>query len=217
MNKLFFLFLLTLFLTGCATISTSDIPDYPTHKKIEIPKYDRQDVTFSIDFMQEVTPVNENIIVNKQDIADKIKKSFRHSKLFRRVYYVSPEKASNYHYHFNVVMTGTSYSNQFGLILLSGYTLAIVPVWMNFNIDITMHLIVDDQEVYSVTAPQKVKDIIWLGLIAAWPVLNHATVGNHVENNAVNYFMSEIIKNILYEYEPLQKNSKSLYPSINND
>lgn len=214
MNKLFFLLMLALFLTGCATIGTSDIPDYPAYKKTDIPKSDRQDVTFSVDFIQEVTSSHREIIVNQQDIADKIKQTFKQSKLFRRVYYVPPEKAGPYHYHFNVVMTGTDYSSQLGLLMLGGYTLTTVPVWMNFNVDITMHLIVDNQEVYSVTAPQKVKDIIWIGFIAAWPVLNHATIGNHVENNAIEYFISEIIQNKLYAYKPLQKNSKSLYPSI---
>ena len=190
-----------LFLFGCTTFSTSDIPNYKEPTKLEIPKEKRKDVTFSVSFMQEVAPANEDIITNQQDLAEDIRDAFKEMKLFRKIHYVSPSQASNYHYHFNAIMTGTNFQTQFASGLLWGYTLGIFPMWWNFNLDISMHLIVNGEEVYSVTAPQKVKDFWWIPLFFTWPIFNHAVVGNHVENKAIDYFISEIIENQLYAYD----------------
>lgn len=203
-----------LFLFGCTTFSTSDIPNYKEPTKLEIPKEKRKDVTFSVSFMQEVAPANEDIITNQQDLAEDIRDAFKEMKLFRKVHYVSPSQASNYHYHFNAIMTGTDYQKQFVMGLLGGYTLAIFPIWFNYNLDISMHLIVNGEEVYSVTAPQKVKDLLWLPLFFTWPIFNHGVVGNHVENKAINYFISEIIENQLYAYENKESYVEKIYPKI---
>ena len=203
-----------LFLFGCTTFSTSDIPDYEEPTKLKIPKEKRKDVTFSVSFMQEVAPVNEDIITNQQDLAEDIREAFKEAKLFRKVHYVSPSQASDYHYHFNAIMTGTDYQKQFVMGLLGGYTVAIFPIWFNYNLYISMHLIVNGEEVYSVTAPQKVKDLLWLPLFFTWPIFNHGVVGNHVENKAINYFISEIIENQLYAYENKESYVEKNYPKI---
>ena len=203
-----------LFLFGCTTFSTSDIPSYKEPTKLKIPKEKRKDVTFSVSFMQEVAPVNEDIITNQQDLAEDIRDAFKEMKLFRKVHYVSPSQASDYHYHFNAIMTGTDYQKQFVMGLLGGYTVAIFPIWFNYNLDISMHLIVNGEEVYSVTAPQKVKDLLWLPLFFTWPIFNHGVVGNHVENKAINYFISEIIENQLYAYENKESYVEKIYPKI---
>ena len=74
-----------LFLFGCTTFSTSDIPNYKEPTKLEIPKEKRKDVTFSVSFMQEVAPANEDIITNQQDLAEDIRDAFKEMKLFRKV------------------------------------------------------------------------------------------------------------------------------------
>ena len=91
---------------------------------------------------------------------------------------------------------------------------SIETLWFNYNLDISMHLIVNGEEVYSVTAPQKVKDLLWLPLFFTWPIFNHGVVGNHVENKAIDYFISEIIENQLYAYENKESYVEKIYPKI---
>lgn len=200
-NTKYILIILFFILSGCATISTSSIPEIPTRDtQIFIEKENRKDITFSVTYLQEVVTSGNSILTDEHDMAEEIRDTLKETKLFRKIHYVEPSKASDYHLHFNIMITGTHPQTQTATALIMGYTLFIFPIWFNYNVDISMSLIVKDKEVYSVTAPQKVKDVFWLPFVIAWPILNHGIVGNHIENKAMDYFVSEIIENKLYDY-----------------
>ena len=198
MTKFFIVFMGIFYLSSCATFSINDIPDYKQYDKIDTPYLLSKDVTFSVHYLQDIFPTGGSAITNQEDFINDIRDAFKTSNLFHKVHYVPLEHASNYHYHFNILMTGTQFQEKMPISILWELTLGVIPMWWNYNLDISMHLFVDKQEVYSVTAPQRVKDVFWLPLFLALPILNHGTVGNHVENEAVDYFISEIIENRLY-------------------
>ena len=205
-KKLYILFLMCLFFSGCASYSTHDIPDVDFDvSSVQIPKDERHDMTFSISFRQEVSAKEngEITLTNRQDYLDKVREYFKKSGLFRKVHYVSPDQAGDLHYHFDIMMTGTSPQTQWALVspLMIPFVNLVwmcCPYWFNYNVDIVMTVVKKGKIVYSVTAPQKVKDVFWIGFILAWPIYNRGIIGNNVENRSLDYFLKEIAINKLY-------------------
>ena len=187
-------------LSGCASILSSEIPTNTEVQNINITSnFKKRDMTFSISYFQEVTSIGDDFIVSHKDIKDKIKETFKATGVFRKIKYVDLKNASEYHYHFNVVVSGPDVSDRLGIEMLTAYTLAVFPMYNDFGIDISMQLYVNGEEKYGISAPQRVRNLIWLPLFFTWPFLNHATTGHFAEKKAINFFANEIIKNKLYE------------------
>ena len=198
-KNIIFLFSMIFTLSGCASILSSEIPTNTEVQNINISSnFQKRDMTFSISYFQEGTSIGSDFIVSPKDIKDKIKKTFKATGLFRKIRYVDLKDASEYHYHFNVVVSGPNVSEQMLPAFLSGYTLTIIPIHNDFGVDISMQLYVKGEETYGISAPQRVRDLVWLPFFFTWPFLNHATTGHFAEKNAVNFFANEIIKNKLY-------------------
>lgn len=193
--KIFTLFILLL--SGCATISSGYIPMSDLeYSYLEITKEYRKDITFSLSYYSQVG--TEESASEHRKMVKAIREHLQKTKLFKKVHYVSFEDRSNYHYHFDMKSTGTPPKNQIATAMLAGYTLTLIPMWMNFNIDTTMFLYVNNKEVYSVTAPENIKDVYWLPFIVISPFFNHMTTGAYVRNKTLSYFMIQIINNQLY-------------------
>lgn len=183
---------------GCATYTGGYMPYVPS--RVEIPNISQQkkrDVSFSISYYQQV---GDDIIISEKSIQKEIKTQFEDSHLFRSIYNIPLDNKTNYHYHFDIKLTGTSPADQQAMGLAAGYTLLVFPVWMNFYIDTTMYLFVDNREVFSSTVSEKVTDLVWLPLAWAWPFMNHGTVGSSLKKKILKYFTNEIVQNKLYEY-----------------
>ena len=106
MKKYLFV-LIAFFLFGCATYSTSDLPGTsPNYDSVHIAKKDRKNITFSVSFEQEGRDIGDEIIVNKEDFTNKIRKALKESKLFNHINLVEPNKASDFHLAFKIVMQG---------------------------------------------------------------------------------------------------------------
>lgn len=199
MKKIICLIGIIFLLSGCVSILSSEIPSEEI-KKANISKgHTKRDMTFSINYFQEGASLGQELIVNKKDIKEKIRETFKSTGLFKKIKYVDLTEASEYHYHFNVVVSGPNTTEQMGPALLSGYTLTIFPIYNDFGVDISMQLYVKGEEIYGVSAPQRVRDFVWLPFFFTWPFFNHATTGYYAEKNAINFFANEIITNKLYE------------------
>lgn len=199
MKKIVLLFCIIFLLSGCASVLSSEIPVQQIESVDISNDFKKRDMTFSISYFQEIDMPGTNIIVNPSDVKEKIKDTFKATGLFRKIKYVDLTEASDYHYHFNIVVSGPNAMEQMGPAMLSGFTFLVFPTYNDFGVDMSMQLYVNGRETYGISAPQRVKDIIWLPFFFTWPFLNHATTGYYAEKNAVNFFANEIISNKLYK------------------
>lgn len=183
-------------LFGCATISSSDISGAkPDYNAVQIEKEKRKDITFSVSVHQQMS---DHVFLSTDSMAEKIKDVFKESKLFGKVHWVPKDEPSNHHYHFDIKVTGTDESNQMLAGTLSGLTLTLIPVFINYDIDITMFVTKKGKEVYSSAVPVSAHDVIWAPFLVLSPFLNHGTIGMSIKSSTMNHFMSEIIDNKLY-------------------
>ena len=184
-------------LFGCATISSSDISgERPDYSAIQIEKEKRKDITFSVSVHQQMS---SDAFLDTDGMAEKIKDAFKESKLFGKVHWVPKDEPSNLHYHFDIKVTGTDESNQMLAGTLSGLTLTLIPVFINYDIDITMFVTKKGKEVYSSAVPVSAHDVIWAPFLVLSPFLNHGTIGMSIKSSTMNHFMTEIIDNKLYK------------------
>ncbi|MCQ2410104.1 MAG: hypothetical protein MJ053_00780 [Elusimicrobiaceae bacterium] len=195
MRKCIALLLALILTTGCMSFRSGSLPHIPKEDLKVDKDYKKRDVSFSVSYYQQV---GDDIIISQKQLQKTIKDSFKKSQLFNRVYSTTFAAKSDYHYHFDLKLTGTSYEDQQATGLVAGYLLLTIPVWMNFYLDITMYLFVDGKEVYSVTTSDRVTDLIWLPLAVTWIFANHATMGAHIRKHSLKYFISEIKRNKLY-------------------
>ena len=194
MKKIYFLFIL--FLNACATYSSGYIPNVDLKKNNIILNNDKKDITFSISYYSQVGHEESASIQKKMMMS--VRETFKNSQLFRKIHYVPFDNKGKYHYHFDMKLTGTPPNEQVAKGMLSGYTLMLFPMKMNFYVDTTMFLYVNGEEVYSVTSPEIVNDLYWLPMIVAVPFFNHSTVSTYVIDKNMDYFVSKIIENNLY-------------------
>lgn len=212
MRKILLLLVIVVLSCGCVSFRSGSLPRN-LNEKIAINKnYHKRDVSFSVSYYQQV---GGDIIVSKKSLNNTIKDSFKKSKLFKRIYSTTFSDKSNYHYHFDLKITGTSYEDQQAKGFLMGYTLFTIPIWNNFYIDMTMYLFVDGKEVYSATTSERVTDLVWLPFAVTWIFANHATMGSYIRKHSLKYFISEIKKNNLYAI-PTADNSYTERPKSLN-
>lgn len=193
-------YVLIFILSGCITYSAGHTPNYTLLKhEYTTP----QDITFSISIYQQIDNYS---ITPKKKMIEIIRKHLAESGLFRRVHYVpSISYASASHYHFSVMITGNSPQDRISAGIGSIYTLGIIPIVTTDNIDIAMTFYAKNKEIYSVSAPEKIKTIIWLPFIALSPFFNKTTTGYYVRNKIMKFFVNEIIKHRLYNYGIINK------------
>lgn len=185
------------FLFSCATYSSGYIPNVSLNiEQINVPKEQRKDITFSMSYYEQV---GDKQFYDYSTMTSKIREYLSETNLFNKIHYVSTiAEKSKYHLHFDVKITGTSIENQNNYGAIWGATLGIFPMWIYFNKDTSMFVFSDDKEIYSITAPEKIKDVMWLPFIFLSPFFNHGTVNMYVRRKTLRYFMNEIIENKLY-------------------
>ena len=194
--KIFSLFFILPFLFSCATYSSGYIPNVSLETNIFIPAEQKKDITFSLSYYEQV---GDGQFYDYTSMISKIREYLSETNLFNKVHFVPTlDNKSEYHLHFDVKITGTSIENQNDYGALWGSILGIFPMWIYFNKDISMFVFSGDKEIYSVTAPEKIKDIMWLPLIFFSPFFNHGTVNAYVRRKTLRYFMNELIENKLY-------------------
>lgn len=185
------LFVLLLFVSGCAY---SNGYYYPVYKNSVRPVFDteKQDATFSISVYYE--GIGDNF-AREDKIRKEIRDIFQKTGLFNSFSYVFFNEKSDFHFHFDVKITGSGHE-MMGTAVASGTSFTIIPVSFHSNHDITMFLYVDQKEVYSITAPVHTRVIVWLPLILLSPTAWSA--GSNVRKNAINYFIREVFDKKLY-------------------
>ena len=195
--KILYLCFILPFLFSCATYSSGYIPNVsPNFEQINIPKEQRKNITFSVSYYEQV---GDEQFYDYSTMASKIREYLSETNLFNKIHYVPTiAEKSKYHLHFDVKITGTSIGNQNNYGAIWGATLGIFPMWIYFNKDTSMFVFSDDKEIYSITAPEKIKDVMWLPFIFLSPFFNHETVNMYVRRKTLRYFMNEIIENKLY-------------------
>ena len=128
--KFVFLIFPFIFLSSCMTYSSGYIPtvkiDFKTTKNLA---KNKKDVSFSTSYYQQV---GEDILVSDKKLQKSILNSFNKSGLFKRVYYTPLKEKSDYHYHFDVKITGTNPVSQpvhglFASLCVRRYSLGETP------------------------------------------------------------------------------------------
>ncbi len=195
--KFVFLFFPFLLLSGCITYSMGYIPAVDINfKETQNLAKTKKDITFSSSYYQQV---GEDVFIDEQELRMAAKTYLEKSGLFQKVHFSPINDKSDYHYHFDIKITGTLPENQSSLGSIWGSALGIFPIWLNYNTDISMTLFVNGEEAHAITAAEKIKDIYWLPFIVFSPFLNHGSIGAYVRRKAMRYFINEIIEERLYE------------------
>lgn len=190
--------LFVLLLSGCANFSVGNIPSVSVNtKNVNLKKENKKDLTFSFSFYRGTSDFSSSL--GQEKMVKTVKEIFGQSGLFNKVHYVPLEKREDFHIHFDVKTSATPLGTQNDLGLLSGTFLTIFPIWINIYADTTMYVYQENKEIYSLTAAENIKEVIWLPLIVFSPFLNHATVGAYVRNKTFTYFLNAIIEEKLYE------------------
>lgn len=186
------LFVLLLFVSSCIV---SNEYHYTVHKKSDPQVFDtkKQSATFSVSIYQEGAGDN---FAKEEEIRKEIRDEFQKTKLFNSFSYTFFNEKSDYHFHFDVKVTGSDKQDSMPLAFMSAYSLTIIPTSYHSNHDITMLLYIDQKEVYSITAPVHTRTIIWLPFILLSPTAWSA--GSNVRKNAINYFIQEVLDKKLY-------------------
>lgn len=191
--------LFVLLLSGCANFSVGNIPSVSVNtKNVKLKKEDKKDLTFSFSFYEGTSEFSSSL--GQEKMIKTVKDIFGQSGLFNKVHYISRKnlnKREKFHIHFDVKTTATPLGTQAGLF--AGSFLTIIPTWINIYADTTMYVFQGNKEIYSLTAAENIKEVIWLPLIVLSPFLNHATVGAYVRNKTFEYFLNAIIEEKLYE------------------
>lgn len=196
MKKITSLFIIIL-LASCATIPYLYVnPVSPEYSSVNLTKDEKKDVTFSVAIYQQM---DEDMFLTQESVATKVRDTLVNSKIFNRVKWVSTQEMGPLHYHFSVKITGPSPEEKMATGFLSGLVLLMIPVWQTYNIDMTMFVLKEGKEVYSVSIPAQARDVIWLPLIISTPFLNHVTARETINNQNMDYFMNEIIETKLYK------------------
>jgi hypothetical protein len=162
--------------------------------EISVARSERKDITFSVSRYSE----KEYDIFGHNAMVEKVRDYLQGTQLFNRVHYVNFENKSDRHFHFNFVVTGTDFATEQALFMLSGFTLLVIPTWTTINIDSSMAVFVDKKEVYGVSAPEVVKDVLWLPFVVGAPFINHYTTEAHIKRKTMRYFVKNIEMENLY-------------------
>ena len=201
--RFFSLFFILPLLFSCATYSSGYIPNVSLDTNISIPAEQKKNITFSLSYYEQA---GDEQFYDYTSMTLKIRKYLSETNLFNKVHYVPTLKdKSRYHLHFDVKITGTSIENQNNYGALWGAVLGIFPMWIYFNKDVSMFVFSGDKEIYSITAPEKIKDVMWLPLIFLSPFFNHGTVNAYVRRKTLRYLMNEVIENKLYLFNESEK------------
>lgn len=194
MKKYLVLFLVYM-LTGCVAFVQGYIPN-KKEDSITLDKEKRKDITFSISYDSQIG--NELSDYIHKTMVDDVKDTFGKSQLFRRVHYLPYSDKNKYHYHFDIKISGASPSEQSEKGALVGLTFGLIPISINYYADITMFVFENGEEVYSITAPEKISNVYWLPFIIASPFMNYYSAVPRVLNKSNRYFLQKIIENKLY-------------------
>lgn len=189
------LFFLVYVLTGCAAYIHGYIPN-EKENSIMIDKEKRKDIAFSISYDSQIG--NELSGYIQKTMIDDIKDTFGKSQLFGRVHYLPYSDKNKYHYHFDIKLSGANPSEQSEKGTLIGLTLGLIPISINYYVDITMFVFENGKEVYSITAPEEVSNVYWLPLIIVSPFMNYYSAVPRVLNKSNRYFLQKIVENKLY-------------------
>ena len=192
------LLFLFIFLSGCITVSDNYTPriNFNNIKKPDIKPNIKKDITFSISYYDLVGADSQN---NQEKIKIKItnilRKKLINTNLFNKVHYVTFDERSNNHFHFEIKLSGTNKEDSMAIAMLSGYTLMTIPFWNRYNIDATMFIYNNNEEIFSITTIESFRHIYWLPFIILSPILNYYTATNDIANRIIDFFIYNIIEN----------------------
>lgn len=185
-----------LLLPGCISIPGGAGPDGSYEDLTAGPAAPKRDITFSVDFSADLGPANW---YGEEEIIFAIREQLAESGLFGKISYVNSHNASDYHYVFKVVHSGTDVNTRAALALCSGFSLTTIPIWHNYELNWTMSVQSHGKEVYSVSSQQTTTDIIWLPCIAGTLFMNHGTIGGGMKTRPLRYFVRQIREQHLNE------------------
>lgn len=195
--KILSVFCVMVYLSGCASTVISDIPLSNNQNIVNIRDKDRKKITFSISYASDINEIYGKEVT--ENLKKKISKKLSESNLFKKVRYTeNPENFEKMHYHFNVVLSGSNTFQKELNTIVALSTMMIVPTAEYYGIDISMHVTKNNNEIYSISAPQRIKDVFWLPYIFLSPFKNHSTAKTKIEDNALDYFLDEIVRERLY-------------------
>lgn len=180
--------------TGCVSVlSGGSAPSMSTIRKANTQP--PRDITFSVEFTDELPEMDS--FTDKEEVVLAIREAFEESGMFGKVHYVEPNQPGPYHLRFKVIMTGTSMNRRLGNGVLAGFTLTTIPVWQSTELDWSMIVFSNGQEVFSASTEESLTDIIWLPAIIGSPFFNHGTMTGSLHERAARYFLNEIQKSRL--------------------
>jgi hypothetical protein len=139
-----------------------------------------------------VSEIGSFSAIDKEDLVSEINNKLHDSGLYHRVNYKPISRKSDYHLHFQLVVSGTKENEAMGLGYLSGLTLTLIPVYLDYYSDMSVFLIEGSDETFSAAASEKIHQVLWLPLLVLAPYFNDYLTAGRVINNQTNYLISEL-------------------------
>jgi len=180
-------------ITGCATIK-SDYTPLPAKVANEntVPPVD---ISFSVEIVSEIGSFS---VIDQEDLVPKIKEQLRETGLFKKIVYAPFSKRQDKHLHFQLVVSGTKEDEAQAFGMLSGLTLMMIPISIDYYSDMSIFIIESNNEIFSAAASEKINQILWLPFIVVSPFFNDYVTGHRVVNSQIAYLVSEISANNIF-------------------
>ncbi len=183
----FFIFMFFLLLQGCAVYGVGYTPK--ASADFNVSNRSNSNITFSVSYSQHVGDAGP---VTKERLVKKVKQAIKDTGAYRSARYTSIEGASEHHLHFEFHFSGAGYEESAAIGMLSGLTLMTIPMGVSYYSDMSVFVIENGDEVFSLGAAEKINYVIWLPLIIATPFFNNYTAANGVLSKQASYLMSRV-------------------------
>jgi len=154
--------------------------------------YEKVPITYSLNVTTSVGEAGD--MAKSFDVRERIEEALRTADLFSEVTYGNKDGEDSYHVHFDVRFSPTTQDKMFGHILLSEFTLLLIPNGDVEGLDVTATLYLKGKPIYATAKPEELRYLIWLPLAPVGLVMNSWTVGGAIVKGSVNSCVNDIVR-----------------------
>lgn len=178
---------ISLFLTGCISISQHYTPSTKLEKNLSSNKYD---ISYSLSYIVDGTEIIGQ--ASEPQLRKIIEEKLMQSGYFSSVTYKLPNEKSRYHIYFNAHYSACTEAENMEHALLVGYTLCVIPSWQNSYLDLSAILTYDNMKIYSISTSENMRCFIWLPLVPFGLIWNDWLAWRTQEKKCINYLLNNI-------------------------
>lgn len=188
--KNYIIIILCVFLNGCAIFNFGYTPDENLNIYNNDENIHKYNLSYSVYYFTNRFDIIGNSL--EQNLTKRIGESLKQSNLYSKVINQSLESMSDYHVHFQIILQAPTVNDAVAVGLLSGYTLALIPVWETLTYDMSATLYHKKEKIYSISTAELLKCYIWLPFAPIGLIWNNWFAIQHVEEKEINYLINNL-------------------------